>query len=33
MAAEMLREPHSMHGVVPHTMMWYFPIGDLLNIV
>lgn len=33
MAEEMLRDPQSMQGVVPHTMMWYLPIGDLLNIV
>ena len=21
--------PHNLHGVVPHTMTWYFPMGDL----
>jgi hypothetical protein len=33
MADEIWRDPHSMHGVVPQTMMWYFPMGERLNIV
>ena len=33
MAADRLREPHSMQGVVPHTRTWYLPTGDRLNMV
>ena len=33
MAAERVRAPQSMQGVVPHTRMWYLPTGERLNMV